>query len=42
MTIQDILREYKKKTGYTLEYMASLLGITRFTLSRIMSGETKR
>lgn len=42
MTIQDILREYKKKTGYTLEYMASLLGITRFTLSRIMSGETKK
>ena len=42
MTIQEILKEYKRKTGYTLEYMASLLGTTRFTLSRIISGETKK
>jgi repressor LexA len=42
MTIQEILKEFKTKSGYTNEYIAEQIGITRFTLARLISGETKK
>jgi repressor LexA len=42
MTIQEILKEFKTKSGYTNEYIAEQIGVTRFTLARLISGETKK
>lgn len=42
MELSDILKTYKNKTGFSDEFIALKLGVNRSTISRWVSGETKK
>lgn len=42
MQLSDILKEYKEKTGFSDEYIAQHLNVSRSTVSRWVNGETKK
>lgn len=42
MTLAQILQDYKNNTGASLETIAQQLGVNRSTVSRWISGETKK
>lgn len=41
MTLQELINEYKRQTGFTNEFLAKELGISRSTVSRWSKGEIK-
>lgn len=41
MTLQELLKEYKSKTGYNNETIGQLLGLSKSTVARWSNGETK-
>lgn len=42
MQLSDILKEYKDKTGYSDDYIAQHLDVSRSTVNRWVTGDTKK
>lgn len=42
MQLSDILKEYKDKTGFSDDYIAQHLNVSRSTVNRWVSGDTKK
>lgn len=42
MELNEILKEYKQKTGVTNDFIAEHVGVTKSTVSRWLSGEVKK
>lgn len=42
MQLSDILQEYKNKTGFSDDYIAKTINVSRSTVNRWVSGETKK
>lgn len=42
MQLSDILKEYKNKTGFSDDYIAKHLNVSRSTVNRWVSGDTKK
>ncbi len=42
MQLSDILKEYKNKTGFSDDYIAKAINVSRSTVNRWVSGDTKK